>query len=279
MTTVEEAVRRLRADPRYAARIRDSYLDKDVRQAAEQYRASAEFSEIRSLLEPGLQGAVILDVGAGNGIASWALATSGAALVYAVEPDPSDEIGLGAIAALAGEVARIVPVPAAAESLPLPDAAVDIVFARQVLHHTADLSAAVRECARVLKPGGRFLTCREHVVDDEQQLAEFLSHHPVHRLAGGEGARPLDEYLAALHGAGLVLVRVWGPWDTIINAFPSVRSTEELERLPRSMLARRLGRFAALASLVPGVEALVWWRIKRPHVPGRLFSFFALKPG
>ena len=37
-----------------------------------------------------------------------------------------------------------------AEHLPLADASADIVYMRQVLHHTRDLPAAIAECARVL---------------------------------------------------------------------------------------------------------------------------------
>ena len=39
--------------------------------------------------------------------------------------------------------------------LPLPDASVDAVFANMYLHHCPDPAAALREMARVLKPGGR----------------------------------------------------------------------------------------------------------------------------
>ena len=41
--------------------------------------------------------------------------------------------------------------------LPLPDASVDAVFANMYLHHCPDPAAALREMARVLKPGGRLV--------------------------------------------------------------------------------------------------------------------------
>lgn len=50
------------------------------------------------------------------------------------------------------------------EALPLPDGVADGVVASLVLHHTARPAEAVREMARVLRPGGRLV------------LVDFLSH-------------------------------------------------------------------------------------------------------
>ena len=44
-----------------------------------------------------------------------------------------------------------------AESLPLPDASVDLIFSTMSSHHWRDRAAAVREIARVLRPGGHFI--------------------------------------------------------------------------------------------------------------------------
>lgn len=43
-----------------------------------------------------------------------------------------------------------------AESLPLPDASVDVAVTTMSIHHWKDRAAGVREIARVLRPGGRF---------------------------------------------------------------------------------------------------------------------------
>lgn len=274
--TTEEAICQLRRDPRCTELIRDSYLGADVFESSERFLASAEFAEVRELLEDRILGGKILDLGAGNGVASHAFARCGAEIVYALEPDPSDEIGRGAIRYLA-EGMSIEPIDGYGERIPLPDGELDVVYTRQVLHHTSDLPRVLQECARVLKPGGAFLACREHVVDNEEQLQTFLDNHPVHQLAGGEHAYRLDEYLEAIRSANLELEEVFGPWDTLINAFPATRSPEELGRFPRTALERRFGKIGMLASFVPGVDSLVWRRLKRP-TPGRLYSFLALKP-
>jgi ubiquinone/menaquinone biosynthesis C-methylase UbiE len=274
--TTAAAVACLRNDAQYADFIRDSYLDGDVRAAAERFLNSAEFREACQLLDPRISGAEIIDLGAGTGIASYAFARSGAKSVYSLEPDDSD-VGRQAINQLVNGI-PIKPLDACGEAIPLPNQSVDIVYARQVLHHTKDLHDVMRECARVLKPGGLILICREHVVDDPQQLTQFLSEHPLHQLAGGEHAYPLETYTQAITAAGLQLMKVLGPWDSIINAFPNARSNEELALLPEQVLAARFSSLAAWMCFIPGVRALTWRRIRAYREPGRLFSFLASKP-
>jgi SAM-dependent methyltransferase len=274
--TTAEAVRRLRADPRYANLVRDAYLEEDSRAAAERFSRSAEFAEVCALLGGRLRGGTIIDLGAGTGIASYALARAGAHLVYALEPD-AGEVGRAAIESLAGDL-PIELLDAFGERIPLGDGEVDVIYARQVLHHTRDLRGVLAECARVLRRGGLLLVCREHVADDERQLAQFLADHPVHKLAGGEHAYPLAAYVSAIEAAGLRIEKTLGPWDSIINAFPAVRSSEELSRFPRRVLGERFGLAGRLAGFIPGVWGIAWNRIKHYPTPGRHYSFLAVKP-
>jgi SAM-dependent methyltransferase len=277
MMSLNEAIRYMRANLQYAKIVCDNYLGADVLESAERFQGSAEFSEVQKLIGPHIRGGTILDLGAGTGIASRAFAKSGARLVYALEPDPSNEVGYGAMRRLATGL-PINLIDAYGEQIPLLDGEVDVVYARQVLHHTTNLPLVLRECARVLRTEGMFLACREHVADDEQQLQAFLSTHPVHQLAGGENAYRLDEYTEAIRSSGLELVKIIGPLDSVINAFPAVRTTEELERLPQTVLREHFGWVGALASKVSGVNSLVWRQLKHRPMPGRAYSFLAVKP-
>jgi len=274
--TTDDAIRQLRSDPSYADLVRDAYLGRDVADSAQRFLESGEFADVKRILGARLAGASILDLGAGIGMASLAFAACGAARVVAVDPDPSDEVGRGAMARLARENEFEI-VDGFGETIPLADASMDIVYCRQVLHHAQDLPQLLRECARVLKAGGILLACREHVVDDDEQLRQFLNDHPVNRLAGGENAHRLTAYLEAITGAGLVVDNVLGPWKSVINAFPAARTQAELEAIPEARLVRRIGPIGRLAIHVPGVRTIFWRRNDKP-VPGRMYSFLAHRP-
>jgi ubiquinone/menaquinone biosynthesis C-methylase UbiE len=275
--SAEEAFQTLRRDPRYRDLIRDAYLDEDVSAAAARFEASGEFAEVQALMQRWLPGGVVLDMGAGNGIVSYALARAGAAQVIALEPDPSDSIGRGAVERLCAGL-PVTTLNSFGEHIPLPDTSVDAVYTRQVLHHTTDLPQVLRECYRITRPGGLFLACREHIVDDDAQMAEFLAKHPVHQLAGNENAYRLDEYTGAIVSAGYQNLRVLRTYDSVINAFPAVRSQQELATLPEKRFRQAFGPLGGALGRISLLRALYWRRLHKP-VAGRMYTFVAYKPG
>ena len=271
-----EAVRLLRGSPDHAALVRDTYLDTDVEAAATRFGQSGEWAAILHLLNTRTPGATVVDLGAGNGMVSRAFIAAGAARVFAIEPDPSTEVGRGAILRCCNGL-PVQPIDGVGEAIPLETGTADIVFARQVLHHTRDLGQTLRECARVLRSGGVFFACREHVADTPQELEAFLAAHPVHQLTGGEHAYRLAEYRQAITDAGLGIDREFGPWDSVINLFPAVGSDAEIPELPARLLRTRFGLLGATAARIPLIRAIAARRLRRPR-PGRLYSFLATKP-
>lgn len=278
--TWEQAVQWLREQPDQEELVRDCYYDDPLLDAAKRYAASEEWQAIKLLL-PGLGRA--LDMGAGRGIGSYALARAGWQ-VDALEPDPSSIVGWGAIETLAKESnLPITPLQGYAEQIPAADASYDLVYGRQVMHHARDLQKMCAEAARTLKPGGRFIATREHVISRKEDLPAFLANHPLHHLYGGENAFLLDEYLNAIRDSGLRMERVFGPFDSPINYFPMTRS--EWRSQVQHPLTRRLGGrwtrlllsdSAAWTSMVN--RWLASLASHRDKTPGRLYTFLARNP-
>lgn len=274
MVSVGDAVRWFRTLPEMRSLVENCYWDEDRCAALGRFRASDEFGEILAVLRcHGVRpGALVLDLGAGNGTAAHALLSAGYRTV-ALEPDGDDTVGYRAIEQLNVAAARAVPAVAAlAEWLPFKSAAFDAVYCRQVLHHVPDLGAAARELRRVLRPGGVFLATREHVVDDQEQLVAFLAQHPVHQLVGGENAYRLDDYVGALRAAGFKRIRTIAPMESVINYFPLTPS--ECERWCADRLSLRFGtRLGGLLARVVAVRR-AYARLNG-GAPGRMFSFVA----
>jgi demethylmenaquinone methyltransferase/2-methoxy-6-polyprenyl-1,4-benzoquinol methylase len=99
----------------------------------------------------------VLDLAAGTAVSSEELARSGACVVAA-----DFSLGMLSVARQRVATAPLLPVfPVAADALCLPfrDAAFDAVTISFGLRNVADVDAALRELARVTRPGGRLLVC------------------------------------------------------------------------------------------------------------------------
>lgn len=277
--TYEESVRWLRSQPEHAETVKLCYLDEDNLAAAKRFAASEEFAEVVKILRLGksYQKLKILDIGCGNGIATYAFASLGHD-VFAVDPDPSEDVGLGATQKLASNIisGSISTFQAFSESLPFSDSTFDIVYARQALHHFSNLNAGLAECSRVLKPRGFLLATREHVVNDEQQLKEFLENHLLHKLHGGENAYSLSIYTSAIERAGFKILKCLGYFDTVINHFPP--SNSEVKDWLFCTLERKLGKLAAaFLSNISMIEKQYRYRLSCAcNIPGRPYSFFCI---
>jgi len=258
--TWEQAVEWLRGQPGQEALVKACYFDDPLLDAARRFHQSEEWTETRKRL-PDPPGKA-LDLGAGRGISSYALAKDGFD-VTSLEPDSSALVGAEAITSLAKVSGLSINVVREwGECLPFADSSFDMVHGRQVLHHARNLSALCKEVARVLKPGGVFIATREHVVDLPEELPVFLDGHPLHHLYGGENAFSLMQYIDAIENAGFWFSEILAPFDNAINYFPATWNQVET-------LAQKL---------CPGSPEDASASLRRVYRdPGRLFTFSVVK--
>ena len=171
-------------------------------------------------------GETVLDLGSGGGIDVLLSARRVGPTGKAYGLDMTDEMlalaranqaraGATNVEFLKGEI----------ESIPLPDASVDVIISNCVINLSADKTRVFREAFRVLKPGGRLavsdVVCRGHIPDAVRRSMELwvgciagaLDVAEVERLATAAGFLDVDieptriyqfeDARAVLAGAGL----------------------------------------------------------------------------
>lgn len=121
--------------------------------------------------------AVVLDLGAGAGIVPQMDMRGHAARICGIDLDP-----------------RVLENPylddgriADAGHIPYDDATFDLIFSDNVFEHLDDPAAVLRECARVLKPGGRVLfktPNKRHYMPTIARMTPHSFHGFVNRLRG-----------------------------------------------------------------------------------------------
>ena len=267
-----ETIEFIRKDPAYEQLVKEAYFSADLKYNVEAFKNSPEFNETLKLISSlNLEESQsILDIGAGNGISSVALALEGKNVV-ALEPDPSDSIGAGAIEKMKLEyqLSNLEVIISYGEDMPFENDSFDIVYARQTMHHANNLEQFTKSIYRVLKPNGVLFTIRDHVITDAKDKKNFLNKHPLHKFYGGENAYTLDEYKHALISAGFKLSKIIGPGDSVINYSPWNK-----ERLA-SFLKNKFGRYAINNLILNLAWSFILYRQNK--LPGRLYSFIAIK--
>jgi ubiquinone/menaquinone biosynthesis C-methylase UbiE len=122
----------------------------------------------------------VLDVGAGMGPATVLAAKAGAS-VLAVDPTPYMRRILGVRRLGQRRRSAIRVVDGAAESIPADDHSVDALWTVNTMHHWTDMDAAVRELARVLRPGGRLILVDEDFDAPEHPAFVHMQNRKAHR--------------------------------------------------------------------------------------------------
>jgi ubiquinone/menaquinone biosynthesis C-methylase UbiE len=141
--------------------------------------------------------AKVLDVGCGSGWAARLLAQDAK---HVIGIDVSDEM-IRVAREQSTDFANVEYQVASAENLPFPDNTFTHAFSMESLYYYADIRKALREIARVLQPGGTFVT----VVDLYQE--NLPSHQWIETLKVPVQLLNTAEYRSLLEAAGFMSIR------------------------------------------------------------------------
>jgi len=265
--TWEEAVIYLKSDESQKQLVLDSYFDDPIELATDRFYKSAEWTNVKEILSE-IKPGKALDIGAGRGISTYALAKDGWE-VTATEPDNSNIVGAGAIRELIAKTNIKVQISDSyGENLPFENNSFDLVYMRQALHHANNIQKLCNEVFRVLKNGGTFIASREHVVDNQKSLKKFLETHPLQRYYGGEHAYKLKVYKNAILNSGLRIKKILYPFSNDINLAPLTKI--ELKRTIEKKIKIKI----PLPIMIMIFRSLdIFYK-----QPGRLFTFICRKP-
>jgi SAM-dependent methyltransferase len=155
-------------------------------------------------------GEVVVDLGCGGGIdvllAARKVGPTGRAIGIDMTPEMIERANRNAEQLRAkGEPINVEFHLARMESLPLPDASVDVLISNCVINLAPDKPAVFREMVRVLKPGGRV------AVSDialKKELPAGLADSVAAYVGCVAGALPIAEYVRQLTTAGFTGVQV-----------------------------------------------------------------------
>lgn len=116
------------------------------------------------------KGQLAADIGAGTGFITQGLIQKGLRVIAVDQSEVMLEVMRQKLAGVKGVEYKV----AQGESLPIADGAVDYAFANMYLHHVESPPDAIREMARILKPGGKLV-----ITDADEHSYEFLreEHH------------------------------------------------------------------------------------------------------
>lgn len=182
---------------------------------------------------------LVVDVGAGTGRFSPALAEALQAPVFAIEPSAR----MREQAASASGHPRVSYVAGAAEQLPVASGVADVVFLSMVAHHIVDLDRAAGEIARIASPQA-IVAFRS--VFRGRMAAPLFRYFPRALEIEDARAPAVDEVIEAfaIHGFGLkVLDTVYQQTDVSLAAHHarlSQRSLSVFEFLTEDEIARGL---------------------------------------
>ncbi len=288
--TWDETIYFIQDKPEFSELIKQAYLDVNLPSNVESFMKSDEFSETLRIIKEYYSkdnNITLADLGAGNGMASCAFTLKGYK-VTSIEPDDSNIAGTGAIQSLSKHynLRNLDIVKSYGEEIPLAENTFDIVYARQTLHHAYNLPSLMNEVSRILKPGGLFISLRDHVVYNDTDKEWFLKSHPLQEFYGGENAYTYEQYKNAISSSGLRIMRTYKHYDNVVNYAPlSPQMLIEIKHQKintiNNHLKTKLG-FIGQLQIIHFLYLRYFLIYKGPlldesKIPGRLITFIAKK--
>ncbi len=182
--------------------------------ASNVYNAAYERPAVRDVLGD-VRGRDVLDAGAAAGEHSAWLVENGARVVAL---DASEAMVRLARARL-GDAATVLRADLA-QPLPLADASFDVVLSSLTLHYLEDWNPALRELARVLRPGGRLVLSTHHPFVTLEMVDDY---HALRRIDDAFGSfaadavpvryyhRSLERIVADLRAGGFTVLALREP--------------------------------------------------------------------
>jgi len=207
-------------------------------QSAQDYVTSAGHAggeDLERLVAWGRQrGALrVLDVATGGGHPALAFAGFTPAVVATDLTQPMLEAARGF--ALGKGTVNVRFLASDVEALPFRDASFGVVTCRIAAHHFPAILPALREVARVLRPGGSLLL-QDILGHDDRELAAFILEVEKRRDPSHVRSLPQREWVAFLKAAGMTVidegmvskVRPWEEWTERMRMSPEAKA--DLER-------------------------------------------------
>jgi len=226
MNNWEKTISHLKKNKDYRELIESCYYDDPISKAVNRYQTSQEWLEIKRLLKKYkiTSGSKILDYGAGRGVCSITFAAYNFD-TYAIDSNDGIEAGLNSTKDfLKKKNLQISAIKSDFKKIPFEDNFFDLVFARQSLHHSENLSESCSEIYRVMKKGGKFFALKDHIIDKIEDKKIFLKNHPLHKFTKDENAYLLKEYIKAFKINNLKIIKIFKTYASPINYDPN---TEE----------------------------------------------------
>ncbi|MEU2610959.1 methyltransferase domain-containing protein [Micromonospora sp. NPDC007271] len=183
-------------------------------------------------------GEIVLDVASGRGTTGLALAAEYAVDVTGVDLSGANVARATDVAQADGLADRVRFEIGDAERLPVNAQSIDAVVCECALCTFPDKPTAAGELARVLRPGGR-IGITDVTVTSERLPPELTGLGAW--IACIADARPLDEYAALLHDAGLTVIHTERHDDAMVAMIDQIEARLTLVRMTARAPAEALG--------------------------------------